>query len=189
MGWAVDWLDKSKSALMGRAFELSKSAEAGAAKVEELHALWGKTYERLAMEPVPGHKVLRVAATIRLGDEAGKPLKAERALKKFREYCDDPEKTVTASTWLYDTADELVNLQKNRYRAPVVRILQARVLAVALMLTDTLTDPEREKALDQWQRVTFRIYGLYGKDSRFKVGDYVRLAKNVMNKSRRCITL
>lgn len=49
------------------------------------------------------------------------------------------------------------------------------------MLTETLTDSEREKALDQWQRVTFRIYGLSGKDSRFKVGDYVRLAKNVMN--------
>ena len=180
-GLAVDWLDKSKSALMGRAFELSKSADAGAAKIEELHALWGKTYERLAMEQVPGQEVLRVAATIRLGDEAGKPLKAETALKKFREYCDDPEKAVTASTWLYDAADKLVHLRKNRYWEPVVGILQARVLAVALMLTRSLTDAEREKALDQWQRVTFRIYGLYGKDSRFKVGDYVRFAKNVMN--------
>lgn len=133
------------------------------------------------MEPVPGQEVLRVAATIRLGDEAGKPLKAEKALSKFREYCDDPEKTVTVSTWLYDTADELVNLQSNRYWEPVVGILQARVLAVALMLTGTLTDSERERALDQWQRVTFRIYGLSGKDSRSNVGDYVRLAKNVMN--------
>jgi hypothetical protein len=180
-GLDVDWLDKSKSALMGRAFELAKSAVAGAAKIDELHKLWGKTYERLAMEPVPGQEVLRVAATIRLGDEAGKPLKAEKALSKFREYCDDSEKTVTVSTWLHDTADELVNLQSNRYWEPVVGILQARVLAVALMLTNTLTDSEREKALDQWQRVTFRIYGLSGKDSRFKVGDYVRLAKNVMN--------
>lgn len=180
-GLDVDWLDKSKSALMGRAFELSKSADAGAAKIAELHALWGKIYERLAMHPIPGHEVLRVAATIRLGDEAGKPLRAETALSKFREYCDEPDKTVTVSTWLQDNADALVKLQSNRYWEPVVGILQARVLAVALMLTDTLTDSERGKALDQWQRVTFRIYGLSGKDSRSKVGDYVRLAKNIMN--------
>jgi hypothetical protein len=101
---------------MGRAFELSKSADAGAAKIDELHALWGKTYERLALEPVSGQEVLRVSATIRLGDEAGKPLKAEKALSKFREYCNDAEKTVTVSTWLYDAADELVNLLSNRKR-------------------------------------------------------------------------
>lgn len=182
-GLEVDWLDKSKSALMGRAFELSKSAAAAAAKIEELNALWGKIYERLALEPVPGHEVLRVAATIRLGDEAGKPLKAETALRKFRDYCDEAEKTATVSNWLYDNADVLVKLQKNRYWEPVVGILQARVLAAALMLTDTVTDTEREKALDQWQRVTFRIYGLYGKDSRSKVGDYVRLANNLMNRA------
>lgn len=180
-GLEVDWLDKSKSALMGRAFELAKSADAGAAKIEELHALWGNIYERLAMEPVPGQEVLRVAATIRLGDEAGKPLKAETALRKFREYCTEPEKTVTVSKWLQDTADKLVDLHSNRYWEPVVGILQARVLAVALKLTDALTDSERERALDQWERVTFRIYGLFRKDSRSEVGNYVRLATNLMN--------
>jgi hypothetical protein len=182
-GLEVDWLDKSKSALMGRAFELSKSTAAATAKIEELNALWGKIYERLALEPVAGHEVLRVAATIRLGDEASKPLKAETALKMFREFCNEAEKTTTVSTWLYGNADTLVKLQKNRYWEPVVGILQARVLAVSLMLTDTLTESEREKALDQWQRVTFRIYGLFGRDSRSKVGDYVRLANNVMNRA------
>jgi hypothetical protein len=183
-GLDVDWLDKAKSALMGRAFELSKSAAAGAAKIKELKDLWGKTYGRLAKEPVPGQEVLRVAATLQLGDAAGKPLKAEAALTKLREYCDDPEKTVTVSTWLYDSADELVKLRNNRYWEPIVGILQARVLAVALMLTDSLNDLERERALDQWQRVTFRIYGLSGMDSRSKVGDYVRLANNVMNRAK-----
>jgi hypothetical protein len=57
-----------KTGLSGR-----KPARLGlaAAKIEELNALWGKIYERLALEPVPGQEVLRVAATIRLGDEAG----------------------------------------------------------------------------------------------------------------------
>jgi Protein of unknown function (DUF1524) len=51
------------------------------------------------------------------------------------------------------------------------------------MLTDSLTDKERKKTLDQWERVTFRIYGLFEKDSRSKVGEYVRLAKNIISKS------
>ncbi len=167
-GLAVDWLDKTKSVLMGQAYELSKTAQAGAAKIEELHALWGKLYERLALKPVPGQEVLRAAATIRFGPEAGKPVRADVALEEFRGYCTDPEKTVTASQWLYDTADNLVELRRNRYWEPVVGILQARVLAVALMLTDSLSDKERTKVLDQWERVTFRIYGLFGRDARSK---------------------
>jgi hypothetical protein len=182
-GLAVDWLDKCKSALMGQAYELSKNVTAAAAKIEELNALWGKIYERLAVHPVSGQEVLRVAATIQLGDEAGKPVKAESALEKVREFCNAPDKTVQASNWLFDVADRLVKLQTNRYWDPVAGILQARVLAVALMLTDSLSEKERQKALDQWERVTFRIYGLFGKDARSKVGDYVRLAKNTINKS------
>ena len=168
---------------MGQAFELSKSSQAGAAKIQELHDLWGRLYERLALHPVSGQEVLRVAATIKLGDEAGKPLPAETALEKFRSFCNKPDKTVTISNWLYDVADQLVKLQGNIYREPVTRILQARVLAVALMLCETLTKQERDKCLEQWERVTFRIYGLSGKDARTKVGDYVRLAKNIINRA------
>src|SRR5205823_14728042 len=111
--------------------ELSKSSEAGTNKIRELHDLWGKIYERLALHPVSGQEVLRVGATIKLGDEAGKPLQAETALEKFRTFCNKPDKTVTISNWLYDVADQLVKLQDNIYREPVTRILQARVLAVA----------------------------------------------------------
>jgi hypothetical protein len=182
-GLDVDWLDKSKSALMGQAYELSKTPEAGAAKIDELHSLWGNLYARLAFKPVPGHEVLRVAATINFGAEAGKPVRAETALEQIRASCTDPEKTVTASQWLYDTADKLVGLRRNRYSEPVAGILQARVLAVALMLTKSLSEKERQKVLDQWERVTFRIYGLSGRDARSKVGEYVRLATNVINKS------
>lgn len=61
--------------------------------------------------------------------------------------------------------------------------MQARVLAVAISLTDSVTEKERSNLLEQWEKVTFRIYGLFAKDSRSKVGEYVRLANNIMNKS------
>jgi hypothetical protein len=34
--------------------------------------------------------------------------------------------------------------------------------------------------LDQWERVSFRIFGLFGRDSRAKVGDYVRIGYRIM---------
>jgi hypothetical protein len=67
---------------------------------------------------------------------------------------------------------------------PVTRILQARILAVALQSTKTLSEAQRRIALDQWERTTFRIFGLAGRDSRYKVGDYVRLADRVMNEDK-----
>ena len=43
-----------------------------------------------------------------------------------------------------------------------------------------ITDPERKMLLEQWERVTFRIFGLFSKDSRTKVGDYVRMAAKIV---------
>ncbi len=63
----------------------------------------------------------------------------------------------------------------------MTEILHARILAVALMSASSLSETERMRALDQWERVTFRIFGLFGKDSRHIVGEYVRLATRVNN--------
>jgi len=43
-GLAVDWLDKTKSVLMGRMYELSESSSATAAEIESLQLVaWAKT--------------------------------------------------------------------------------------------------------------------------------------------------
>lgn len=55
-GLDVDWLDKCKSALMGRAFETATTEPAQAAAIKELEAKWGNIYQRLAMFPCPGRK-------------------------------------------------------------------------------------------------------------------------------------
>lgn len=182
-GLAVDWLDKAKSMLMGVAFEKSQSATAAQARIDELHNLWARIYNELARHPISGQEILRVAATLYIGAGAGKPLSGEDSIDKLREYCDTPEKTVEVTEWFRQVAEKLVTLHGKRYWDPVTRILQVRVLALALMLTDTLTDKQRDAALEQWERVSFRIYGLYRKDSRTKVGDYVRLAAQIIKKS------
>ncbi len=48
------------------------------------------------------------------------------------------------------------------------------------MLAGRLTEEQQQLALEQWERVSFRIYGLFGKDSRSKVGDYIRLAFRII---------
>ncbi len=62
----------------------------------------------------------------------------------------------------------------------MTEILHARVLAVAIKSATGVDETERGKLLEQWERVTFRIFGLFGKDSRTKVGDYVRLAWKIV---------
>ena len=53
-------------------------------------------------------------------------------------------------------------------------------LAVSIMSAKGVNEPERKNLLEQWERVSFRIFGLYGKDAREKVGDYVRLAAKIV---------
>lgn len=65
----------------------------------------------------------------------------------------------------------------DKRRSAVTDITQARLLAVGIMLRKDLQEEDRNKLLEQWERTTFKIYGFFGKDSRWKVGDYVRVAK------------
>ena len=64
----------------------------------------------------------------------------------------------------------------------MTRISQARLLATAIHLREDITPEQRKQLLSRWEKVSFRIYGLLGKDARTGVGIYVRLAWRVVNK-------
>lgn len=182
-GLAVDWLDKAKSIIMGCAFETAENTAVQQTVTVELNNLWGNIYGELGKFNISGQEVLRVTATIHFGSESGKPMSAESAIGRFRSECVSPTASVEVSAKLLEVARKLVELHQDRSLGPVTSVLHARLLAVALKLTDTLSENERSKALDQWERVTFRVYGLCGKDSRTKVGEYVRLANAIMSKA------
>lgn len=65
-------------------------------------------------------------------------------------------------------------------REPVTKIRHARLLAVAIILRD-FPDEEERKLLDQWEKTSFRIFGLCRKDARTGVGDFVRLVREIQN--------
>jgi hypothetical protein len=48
------------------------------------------------------------------------------------------------------------------------------------MSAQGINEEERRTLLRQWERVTFRIFGLFGKDSRTKIGDYVKIGYRIV---------
>lgn len=179
-GLAVDWLDKAKSVLMGKAYELATSPAASQAEIENLQKIWSQIYNELAKEDVPGDEILRIAATLYYGPGQGKPRQAEDALELLRSECKLPTTSTQISERLLAVAQKLTALYANAQLGAVTDILQARLLAVAIMSAPAVDEQERKMLLDQWERVTFRIFGLLGKDSRTKVGDYVRLGYRIL---------
>jgi hypothetical protein len=179
-GLAVDWLDKTKSVLMGKAYELSTSAAAQQAEIEALQNIWGRIYNEIAKEDIPGDEILRITATLHYGPGHGKPRPADESLELLRSECKLPNSPTQISDRLLGVAVKLNELYKNVQLGAVTDILQARLLAVAIKSAAGVTDDERQKLLEQWERVSFRIFGLFGKDSRAKVGDYVRIGYKIM---------
>jgi hypothetical protein len=179
-GLAVDWLDKTKSVLMGRMYELSVSPSATEAEIESLQGIWSQIYREIAKEDVPGEEILRITATLYYGPGQGKPRSAEESLDLLRKEAVTFEKPRQISMRLLDVARKLVDLYASTHLGPVTEILHARLLAVALKSATGVNENEQRKLLEQWERVTFRIFGLFDKDSRTKVGDYVRLASRIV---------
>lgn len=180
-GLAVDWLDKCKSVLMERAFEMAASDVAAQSAISSLQNLWGNIYNKIAEHPIPGEQILRVAGTLKYGPSKGKPIRPEIAIEKFRDDCDTSEKPESLARFIYASATKLVGLQSDVFYGPVTDILHARILAVAILSAEFLTDKEREKVMMQWERTTFRLYQLQGLDSRHEVGAYIRLATRINN--------
>lgn len=179
-GLAVDWLDKTKSVLMGKTYEVCGSQAASKAEIENLQKIWSEIYRELAKEDIPGDEILRITATLYYGPGQGKPRSAEESLELLRGECKICQSPTQISERLLAVAQKLSRLYRDVHLSTVTEILQARLLAVAILSAQGVNDAERDKLLQQWERVTFRIFGLFGKDSRFKVGDYVKVAYRIV---------
>lgn len=179
-GLEVDWLDKCKSVLMGIAFEMFPE-DLRKEKVDELHRVWSNIYREIGVVNIPGHEILRFAATLKYSEEVNKLLGATESVEFFRGYClkNGMGSVLELSEWIRVITEKLKWLYTNRRLGSVTKIVHARLLAVSLMLTEGLNSEDRKYLLDQWERVTFRIFGMCGKDARTKVGEYVSLSHYV----------
>jgi len=178
-GLDVTWFDKLKSLLMAIVFEAGGGNKA--ATIEELHATWREIYRTIGLRQILNKETVRFAGTLRSKGRPNRPLDEETAVTQLTATCTgSARKVVELSKWLLSvTSAEDRILSNHRWRA-VTRILQARLVAIAVLLRTFPADEEKE-ILRRWESVTFRIYGMAGKDARAHVGDYVRLAWSITN--------
>lgn len=178
-GIPVDWLDKTKSMLMGVAYE-RYDASIRDEKISNLKEIWGDVYRELAKEAVPGHEIVRFAATLKDPTVYSKPLSASDAfdiLKLLAEEHDGAEREISAL--IRNIVKATVQFYKNPRLTAVTSIAHARLLAVSIELSKVLDRKQKNDLLETWERISFFLFGLHRKDARTAVGHFTRAAQRV----------
>lgn len=178
-GLDVSWIDRLKSILMGNAFELKATNQKGL--ISELHKTWRDIYATIGLRQGLSTEALRFAATLYAKNLQSRSLGEKEAVELFRESAKDAKGIRSTAQWLLQVAQACDTVTSRVRLNAVTRIVQARLLAVAILLRDDLTDKEKESILSRWEKVSFRIYGMLGNDARTRVGEYVRLAWRVLH--------
>ena len=177
-GLDVKWVDKTKSQMMASIFEYVEQGSR-ADGLAELQTIWRDIYRILGLKDGLGDEALRFAGTWLRQPRPNRILNEEEASMEVLRAAGDKLKTIISSAnRLKDVVRKVHDLSNDHRRTAVTRISHARFLAVAIMLRGFDKELE-ERLLGSWERVTFRIFGIGGADTRHKVGDYVRLAFDV----------
>ena len=176
-GLAVSWLAKLKSRLMETVFEANQGNRTE--QLDELHRIWGAFYGIVGLREDVDTEALIFAATLR-SSKISRILSEEISVDRLRKEVDtNVAKAIEISNWLLKVV-EAVNRLQAEMRQAVTKVRHSRLLAVAIMLRDFTEDEER-KLLDQWEKISFLIFGLCRKDARIARGEFVRLASEVQN--------
>ena len=177
-GIEVSWLDRLKSILMGKAFELENVDNE---LLDNLHDIWRQIYDYIGLKEDLSSEALRFTATLTKEGNVSKPLSEKDSVDYLRKEAQSIEKIEEIAQFVLKVTEACNNVvQSNRQRA-VTRISQARLLAVAIHLRKDLKKNETQRIFQLWENVAFRIYGMFGKDARTRVGDFVRLSRRIVN--------
>ena len=179
-GMEISWLDRLKSMLMGKAFELKKVNRDRL--IGELHTIWRDIYAQIGLHQGLSTEALRFAATLYQSEMPHRPLSERDAVAELRSKAVDSASIRRVAQWLLRVTKACDKVISNPRQNAVTQILQARLLAVAIHLRQNTDESDSQELLARWERVSFRIYGMNGYDARTQVGDYVRLAWRIRNK-------
>jgi len=126
-------------------------------------------------------EALRFAATLKEAEAPSRPLGEEASVDGLRSKGATGAGIRDVASWLLRVVRACDTVVANKRINAVTRISQARLLAVAIHLRDDLKPSQLQTLLARWEKVSFRIYGMLGHDARTRVGEYVRLAWQVVN--------
>ncbi len=182
-GLYVSWVDRLKSRLMSVAFEDNQGNSDE--HINELHQIWGDIYQTVGLQQGLSTEALRFGATLTSSTPLSKPLGEEGAVRNFTEQVGtSTSETLRVSRWLLNVTKAVDKFWGDMQgsRKAVTEISQARLLAIAIILSD-FSESEKTNLLNEWEKMTFRIFGLLNKDARTGVGNYVRLARDIQSNS------
>ena len=179
-GLDVSWFDRLKSMLMAVLFESGTGNKEE--MIDEVHKLWSEIYRTIGLRLGLSTESLRFAATLRCEDCPNRPLNEEDSTKQLLALADgSPAGVINVTNWLKLVTETVDTLTANRRINAVTQIVHARLVAVAINLRSDLNEEQVARALRRWESVTFRIFGMNGRDARTGIGTYVRLAWRIRN--------
>ncbi len=195
-GLDVSPLEILKNKLMEVVCKKSKNQGNPEEHIKELHRIWGNFYKTVGMrEGVPvDTDALGFGTTLITEKSQSKVIGVNNAVDLLTGKTDgtinlqmseeemNVGKTIKISKWLLNVA-KAVDTFQTKMRKPLTDIRQARLLGTSIILREDFSDYEKSKLLHQWEKTTFRIYGLCDNDARTAVGDYVRLAWKIYNRN------
>ena len=174
-GIAVSWLARLKSALMGRAFDLGNRT-----LIKDLHNIWSKVYSQVGLHHALNEEVLRFAATLYAPNKQSRRLSEKDSVLTLSSRATSSKNIREVANWILRVAQACAKVRSNKRHLAVTRVYQSRLLAVAIHLTDDLSDRSKKDIFKLWEKVVFRAYGMMETDARRDVGPFVGLAWEIM---------
>lgn len=207
-GLSVEWIDRFKSMLMGLIFE-NKGTEAAINDMHDswadIYKLIGiKTeYGTMAlryMATLSGERsvsrVLSEEDSVKLlVDCCSKSVKqdfcrltgVDTAVEEAAEVAETEEKAtvnvvlnvINCSKCLLEFVRHIKALMQDARVEAVTKMQHARLLALAIQMNSSFTIKEKHKLLELWEKISFKLFGLMRRDSRYSIGDYTRAAYDI----------
>jgi hypothetical protein len=180
-GLEVSWFDRLKSMLMAIVFEAKENSPE---ITNEIHTLWSEIYRCVGLRIGMSTESLRFAACLREQYAPSRLPSEEESTEILQAQAKaGTANVIEVTNWLKVVTEAMDKVLGDRRTRGVTRIVQARLVATAIHLRSDLTDVHKTKILRRWENVAFRMFGMFGLDARYAVGDYVRLAWRIVNEN------
>lgn len=181
-GLAVNWLDKTKSALMGIVYEKMISNLNLQETISSLQNYWGDIYKVIGLDDIDGDEILTYSSTLIVKDESiqVKLVSLQGSVDLFKKLSfEDVGNALKIAKVILNVANNYKKLSLiPKYQFFYSRS-QCRFLYISLLLNEYLQEDEKSEILIHWEKVSFRIFGLMLNDSKQKVTDYIKLGREI----------
>ena len=180
-GLDVAWLDKFKSSLMGKAFELEETLDSRRGTIDELHRRWGSIYGAIGSNQTLLRDALRFLGTLESREPLKHFLKEEGAAANLvLKYGRSLIELVKCSKLLDDALCAEKKFLGYWEAAGALEQGHARLVGTAIIMRGFEESVELD-LVTCLSRTTFGVYSLISQDARKGVGEYVRLSWDIHN--------